>query len=117
MRPPAPARPARGVADRQVDPTVAHEVAAAYLGAPARRDPLTRLAYARLVAESDQVCGWMTSPDRPDPMRVAFTTCPTPYDDARELIDSVRDDGVLEVATVANDRDSAPPTDGQRHGR
>jgi hypothetical protein len=56
------------------------------------------------------------APDRPDPMRVAFTTCPTPYDDARELNYSVRDDGVLEVATLANDRDSAPPTDGQRHG-
>jgi hypothetical protein len=91
-----------------VDPAMAREVAAAYLGAPARRDALTREAYSRLATESDRLFGWMTSPDWPEPVHVAFTTCATPYDDAQELIDSVRHNRVLEVTTVAIDQ-------GRRH--
>ena len=34
---------------------------------------------------------------------VAFTTCSTPYDDARELMRSVNDDRMLEVSAVATD--------------
>jgi hypothetical protein len=95
--------PDRGLADRRVDPAMAYEVAAAYLDAPRRRDPLAAAAYARLVTESDRLFRRVTSPDRADPVRVAFTTCPTPYDDARELIRSVTDDRTLEVTTVATD--------------
>ena len=34
---------------------LAHEVAAAYLDAPRRRDPLTEAAYADLATESDRL--------------------------------------------------------------
>jgi hypothetical protein len=104
------------LADRRVDPVAAHEVAAAYLDTPARRDPPTVAAYARLVAESDRLFGRITSPGRPDPVRVVFTTCPTPYDDARELIRSVRDDRLLEVSTVAADSDRRHPLMGSGTG-
>jgi hypothetical protein len=98
-----------GVASRRVNPALAREVAAAYLDAPTRHDPLAAAAYARLVTESNRLFELITSPDRPDPVRVFFTTCPTPYRDARELIASVTDDRVLEVATVATDGDRRHP--------
>jgi hypothetical protein len=71
---------------RHVDPALAREVATAYIDAPTRRDPLTAAAYAQLVTESDRLFELITSPDRLDPVRVFFTTCATPYRDARELI-------------------------------
>ncbi len=103
MLPPPRTRPERGLVDRRVNPAVAHEVAAAYLDARGRRDSLTAAAYARLVEESDRLFRRITSPDGADPVRVSFTTCPTPYDDARELIRSVNDDRMLEVTAVATD--------------
>jgi hypothetical protein len=57
---------------------VAREVAAAYIDAPVRRDPLTRLAYAQLVTESDWLFRRIISPDRPDTVHVVFTTCTVP---------------------------------------
>ena len=114
-RPPS-RTPLRTLVARRVDPAAAREVAAAYDDARERRDPLTRAAYARLVAESDRLFGWMTSPDRADPVRVAFTACRTPYDDARELIDSVRDERTLEVATVATDAGRRHPLMGSDRG-
>jgi len=98
-----------GVVSRRVNPALAREVAVAYLDAPTRRDPLTAAAYARLVTESDWLFELITSPDRPDPVRVFFTTCPAPYRDARELIAAVTDDRMLEVATVAADGDRRHP--------
>jgi hypothetical protein len=106
----------RRPADRRVDPVAAHEVADAYLEAPGRRDRLTVAAYARLVAESDRLFQQVTSPGRPDAVRVAFTTCLTPYDDADELIRSVRDDRLLEVSTVAGDADRRHPLMGSGAG-
>ncbi len=103
MHPPARTRPVRDLVERRVDPAVAHEVAAAYLDAPGRRDPLAAAAYARLVEESDRLFGQITSPHRADAVRVVFTTCQTPYDDAQELIRSVNDGRVLEISTVATD--------------
>ena len=38
-----------------------------------------------------------------------FTRCPTPYDDAQELIRSVTDDRMLEVTSVAADPDRRHP--------
>jgi hypothetical protein len=110
------ASPLGTVVDRRVDPAAAHDVAAAYLAAPARRDPLVGAAYAQLVAESDLLFGWMTSPRRRDPVRVVFTTCQTPYGDAAELIQSVRRDRLLEVATVAVDRGRHHPLMGSERG-
>jgi hypothetical protein len=82
-------RPARSVIERRVDPVIAREVAAAYLDAPNRPDPRTDAAYADLVTESDRLFRRITSPDRPEPVRVVFTCCPMPYRDAQELIGSV----------------------------
>jgi hypothetical protein len=95
--------------DHRVDPAVAHEVAAAYLDASSRRDPLTMAAYADLVTETDRLFRRVTSPDQPDPVRVVFTRCPTPYGDAEELIGSVTNHRVLEVTTVAADADRRHP--------
>jgi hypothetical protein len=89
--------------DRHVDPAASRAVAAAYLGARSRRDPLTRAAYAHLVAESDRLLRRITSRHQPDPVRVRFTTCPDPYRDAEELIASVTGDRLLELTTVAVD--------------
>jgi len=97
------------LADRRVDQAAAGAVAAAYAGARARLDPLTRAAYAQLATESDRLFGLITSPDEPDPVRVRFTTCPLPYRDASELIASVTGDRLLEVTTVAADRHRRHP--------
>jgi hypothetical protein len=109
MYSPERTRPKRGLVDRRVDPAVAREVAAAYLDAPSRRDPLAPAAYARLVTESDRLFRRITSPARANQVRVVFTRCPTPYDDAQELIRSVTHDRMLEVATVATDPDRRHP--------
>lgn len=87
---------------------MAREVAAAYLDAPVRRDPQVTEAYARLVAESDQLFHHMTTPGRPG-VRVRFTTCPEPYRDAEELIVAVREQHLLEVTTVAGHADPRHP--------
>jgi hypothetical protein len=92
-----------------VDPLVAHEVAIAYMDAPSRRDRLTDAAYARLTTESDALFRRITSPDRPDAVRVIFTSCPTPYLDASELIGSVTNDRTLEVTITAADTQRRHP--------
>jgi hypothetical protein len=94
----------------------AHEVAAAYLDTPARRDPVVAAAYAQLATESDRLFARITSPDRPGRVRVAFTTCPTPYADEWELVRSVREDRLLEVVTVAAQPDQRHPLMGSEAG-
>jgi hypothetical protein len=84
---------------------MAHEVSAAYIDAPRRRDPLGGVAYAQLVAETDPIFRRITSPDRPDPVRVFFTMCPTPNANAEEIIGSVRNEQLVEVTIVATDAD------------
>jgi hypothetical protein len=100
----------------RVDPIAAHHVAAAYADTPTSRDPVVAAAYGRLVAESDQLFRHLTRPDRPERVRIAFTTCPAPYADARELISSVRCDRLLEVTTVATQRDRHHPLMGSDRG-
>ena len=73
-------------------------------------------AYAQLVTESDQLFQHLTSPDRPDRVRIELTTCPTPYADARELIRSVRQDRLLEVTTIATQHDRHHPVIGNDLG-
>ena len=102
--------------DRHVDPLLAHEVAAAYLDAHSRRDPLVEAAYADLVTESDRLFRWITSTDRPDPVRVVFTTCPTPYHDAQELIGSVTGARLLEVTTGVSGAHRRHPLMGNEPG-
>jgi hypothetical protein len=101
--------PSNRVLDRRVDPVLAHEVAAAYLDAPSRRDPLTEAAYADLVTESDRLFRWITSTDRPNAVRVVFTTCRAPYGDAQELIGSVTAARLLEITIGASDADRRHP--------
>ena len=100
-----------------VDPAAARDVAAAYAGTRCSpTDPLVAAAYSELVAESDQLFRWITSPDRPDRVHIAFTTCPSPYADAPELISSVLDDRLLEVTTVATKPDRHHPLMGNESG-
>jgi hypothetical protein len=100
----------------RVDPAAAHDVAAAYVDTPSRPDPLVAAAYAQLARESDQLFRRITSPDRPDRVHIAFTGCPTPYADARELIDSVRHDRVLEVVAAATEPENRHPLMGSDVG-
>ena len=109
MRQPQEARVGGRVVDWRVNPATAREVAAAYLNAPALRDPLTSAAYAQLVAESDELFKSITASDRPQRVRVFFSRCPEPYRDAQELIASVSGDRVLEVTTVATEADRRHP--------
>lgn len=100
----------------RVDPDVAHAVAAAYVDTPTRRRPLVTAAYAQLLVESQLMYQRITAPDRPGSVRIVFTSCPTPYDDAWELIRSVRDHRLLEVVTVAVDADRRHPLIGSEAG-
>jgi hypothetical protein len=100
----------------RVDPAAARDVAAAYVGTPNRPCQLVAAAYAQLVIESDQLFRRLTSPDRPDRVRITFTTCPTPYVDAHELISSVRRDRLLEVTTVASTHERHHPVMGNEIG-
>lgn len=100
-----------------VDPAAAGEIADAYTDTPSSpRDPLVAAAYAQLVAESDRLFRQITAPDQPDPVDVVFTTCPAPYDDASELIASVRDDRRLEVVAVTVQHDRRHPLMGCEPG-
>jgi hypothetical protein len=93
----------------RVDPGAAREVADAYVDTPSRPCPFVATAYAQLATESDRLYRRITSPDRPDRVRVAFTTCPTPYADASELIESVRRQRLLEVVAAAAEPDGGHP--------
>jgi hypothetical protein len=92
-----------------VDPAAARDVAAAYVDTPSRPRPVVERSYAQLTTESDRIFRRITSPDRPDRVRVAFTRCATPYATAWELIESVRRDRVLEVVAVATQPDNGHP--------
>lgn len=100
----------------RVDPGAAREVADAYVDTPSRPGPLVAAAYAQLATESDRLYRRITSPDRPDRVHVAFTTCPTPYADASELIESVRRERVLEVVAAATEPDGGHPLMGCEAG-
>ena len=99
-----------------VDPAAAREVAVAYADAPTAQQPLVAAAYTRLVAESDHLFRHLTAPEQPHRVRIAFTTCPAPYADARELISSVRHEQLLEVTSVTATRDRRHPVMGSELG-
>ncbi|HEX5945650.1 MAG TPA: hypothetical protein VFY82_05205 [Acidimicrobiales bacterium] len=100
----------------RVDADTARDVAAAYADASPVREPLVVAAYARLVTESDQLFRRLTTPERPDRVRILFTTCPAPYADAHELVSSVRHEQLLEVTTVAVTGDRRHPAMGSELG-
>jgi hypothetical protein len=92
------------------DWTAAAEVAAAHHEAPRVGGPLAYAAYARLVSESDHLFMLITRA-RP-PTQVCFSRCPSPYCSSDELITSITQDRVLEVTTVARERDRLHPVMG-----
>jgi hypothetical protein len=78
------------------------DVGASYLSATSSpRDPVVVDAYAHLQAETDQLFDALARRHDRQAIRVAFTRCPQPYANDRELIESARADHVLEVATAA----------------
>src|SRR5882724_10199838 len=95
--------------DLRVEPTIAGEIASAYFETTSVPSPLARAAYAQLTLETDRLFARMTSPDRPDGVRVRFSTCALPYTTAEELIASVKGDGLLEVTAALSDRDRLHP--------
>jgi len=85
-----------------LDPVAAREVAEAHHAAARRGGALCDAAYARLVQETDCLFRLVT-------VDIVFTMSHHPYDSAGELIESVRRDGVLEVTSVAWERDRPHP--------
>jgi len=100
----------------RVDETVAREVAATYVDAASRLDAVTVAAFAQLITETDGLFSWITQPGGRNALRVFFTTCEAPYRDAHELIAAVRESRVLEVTTVALDRNRRHPLMGNELG-
>lgn len=93
----------------RVDEDTAREVAAAYLDAPQLLGAEVRAAYAALARETDQLyAAWCTA-GSPAGVRVEFTRCTAPYDDADELITSIRTDRLLEVVTASTDGGRSHP--------
>jgi hypothetical protein len=85
-----------------LDPTAARAVADAHHAASRRGDPACDAAYAQLVDETDRLFRLLS-------VDVVFTMSERPYDSADELIRSVRRDRVLEVTSVAWERDRPHP--------
>jgi len=100
----------------RVNHQCARDVASAYVGASSRDDALTVTAFALLVVETDRLFARITRPAHPRAIRVIFTTCESPYRDADELIASVRNLRLLEVATVAGNADRRHPLMGSERG-
>lgn len=90
----------------QVDHDAARRVAAAFAEAPSSpHDPIVRRAYDDLRRQSQRLFAALTDPSAEVPLRVVFSRHQEPYITAAELADSVRRDGLLEVGSVAYDRD------------
>jgi hypothetical protein len=85
-----------------LDPDVGRDVAEAHHAAARRTGPECDAAYARLVDETDRLY-------RVLPVEIGFTMSEHPYDSADELIRSVRHDRILEVTSVAWERDRPHP--------
>jgi hypothetical protein len=88
----------------------AREVAEAHHSAPRTGGPECSAAYARLIDESDRLFRLLTTGR--DRVEIVFTRSERPYDDANELIRSVRRDRVLEVTSATRDRDRPHPAMG-----
>src|SRR4051794_34047207 len=80
------------------------------------RDPLVRAAYQSLEAQSDQLLKRLIHSHPRTRVRVVFTQAETPYTSDGEMISAVRACRVLEVMTVAADRDRPHPLLGNEVG-
>lgn len=89
---------------------VAADVGAAYMAAKSvPHNARVAGAYRRLRAETDQLFHDVLRPDVPNPIRIVFTRCPTPYASDTELIEAFRARRVLEVTTAAISADPIHP--------
>jgi len=93
-----------------VDEARARDVANCFLSAHTdRTNALVRTAYMQLQAQSDRQFAILTAEQGQYGVTVVFSRCREPYGSDRELIDSVRATGLLEVTTAAVDRDRLHP--------
>jgi hypothetical protein len=87
----------------QVDRAIAADIGAAYLDArDASTDPRVVAAYRQLEIETDRLFAAAVSCTGSQAVRIAFTRCPQPYRNDRELIGAVRTGGVLEITSAAS---------------
>jgi hypothetical protein len=93
-----------------LDPIAAREVADAHHDAPRTGGSGGDAAYAQLVDETERLFRLLTT--GPTPVDIVFTLSERPYDDADELIRSVRRDRILEVTSATRDPDRPHPAMG-----
>ena len=93
----------------RVNPDAAAEVAFAHLDAPRVGDARARASYAQLVRESDRLFRYITELDRPGACACSSRRARPRTTVPRELVTSVRCDRMLEVSTVACERDRLHP--------
>jgi hypothetical protein len=98
------------VREEAVGDGLSSEIAHVFLGAKSDpTDPQVRAAYLALAVQSDQVLA-ASSTDAPwNRVSVEFTLCEDPYRSDDEMIAAARATGVLEVASVAIDRERRHP--------
>jgi hypothetical protein len=107
----------RGEPSPPLDEACAHEVASRFLDARSTpRDPFVAAAYQRLEEEADRLFLMLTRADSPAAVRVTFTEERVAYASDVEMIAAVRATRVLEVATVAADRERQHPLLGNSRG-
>ncbi len=94
----------------RVDPVRAREVADAFTATRSDpQDPIVQAAYQQLSDQADRWFNCLTGNRSPTPVRVAFTGLPCPYDDSKQLTESVRRERVLEVVSTRDDHDRRHP--------
>jgi hypothetical protein len=96
---------------RKVDPSLAAEVAEAFLATPSsHRHPLVGAAYKQLEEQSDDIFTALTQshPHRGG-IRFEFTRCRKPYDSDDEMVGAVNRYGLLEVSTSATEKTRRHP--------
>src|SRR4051812_46425630 len=101
----------------QLDKSQAREVAGRFMEADSNpRDPLVRAAYKSLEVQSDQLLKRLIHSHPRTRVRVVYTRAEAPYTSDVEMINAVRAARVLEVMTVAADRDRPHPLLGNEVG-
>jgi hypothetical protein len=97
------------VADAPLDASIATEVATSFLACKtSSRHPVVAAAYRALQSQSDALFAQMTT-DHRWPVRVVFTYCAAPYGSDSEMINAVRSEKVLEVATSSTKSEGLHP--------
>lgn len=96
---------------------VVAEIGELYLSAPSTpRDAWVVAAYGQLAAQTDRLFRTLFGGEEPRAVRLVFTRCREPYASDRELIAAVRACHVLEMTTVAINRERIHPVLGCEYG-